>query len=72
MTTPFVVVSGTAYGGLRREWALSATDALRLVFEHMKLRRPGVLAEDRRGNPISYFELKALAEDESRESDSRS
>jgi hypothetical protein len=49
---------------VKREWAVSATEALRLVREHMKLRRPGVRIEDKRGNPVTFFELKALAEDE--------
>jgi hypothetical protein len=59
----FIVVSGTGVG-VRREWAVSATEALRLVLEHMRLRRPGVRIEDRRGNPVTFFQLKALAESE--------
>jgi hypothetical protein len=63
MSKSFTVISGT---GIRdhREWAPSATEALRLVLEHMKLRRPGVRIEDRRGNPVTLFQLKALAESE--------
>ena len=49
--------------------ALSATDALRLVRDHMKLRRLGVRIEDWRGNPVTVFQLKALAEDERQERD---
>jgi hypothetical protein len=50
----FVVLSGT---GIRdtREWVPSATDALRLVRSHMKLRRPGVRIQDERGNAVSFF-----------------
>ena len=33
-----------------REWVPSATEALRLVKIHVKLRRPGVRTEDERGN----------------------
>ena len=47
----------------------SATEALRLVREHMKLRRPGVRIEDRHGNPVTFFQLKGLSEAESREKD---
>jgi hypothetical protein len=65
----FIVVSGTDVG-VRREWAVSATEALRLVLEHTRLRRPGVRIEDRRGNPVTFFELKELAESERRERDS--
>ena len=32
----------------------------------MKLRRPGVRIEDDRGDPISFFQLKGMAELESR------
>jgi hypothetical protein len=64
MFTSFTVISGTNIGE-KREWAPTATEALRLVREHMKLRRPGVRIEDRRGNPVTFFQLKALAEAES-------
>jgi hypothetical protein len=47
-----------------REWAPSAVEALRLVLDHMKLRRPGVRVEDERGNPVSFFQLKEMAERE--------
>jgi hypothetical protein len=49
-----------------REWAPSATMALRLVRDHMKLRRPTVRIEDERGNPVSFFQLKEMAELEGR------
>jgi hypothetical protein len=70
MPRSFIVVSGTNIGE-RREWAFSATEALQLVLDHMKLRRPGVRIEDRRGNPVTFFQLKALAEAERQERDSR-
>jgi hypothetical protein len=61
MRKSFVVLSGT---GVRdtREWVPSATEALRLVRAHMKLRRPSVRIEDERGNPVSFFQLKETAE----------
>jgi hypothetical protein len=49
-----------------REWVPSATSALQLVRTHMKLRRPSVRIEDERGSPISFFQLKDMAEIESR------
>jgi hypothetical protein len=66
----FIVISGTNIGE-KREWAVSATDALRMVLDHMRLRRPGVRIEDKRGNPVTFFQLKALAEDERLERDPR-
>ena len=48
-----------------REWAASATTALQLLRSHMKLRRPAVRIEDERGKPISFFQLKEMAELES-------
>ena len=61
MRKSFVVLSGT---GIRntREWMPSATEALRLVRTHMRLRRPSVRIEDERGNPVSFFQLKETAE----------
>jgi hypothetical protein len=70
MRNGFTVLSGTAIG-VRRERAPSAIEALRVVREHMKFRRPGVRIKDERGNPVTFFHLKALAESESRESNSR-
>jgi len=60
MRKGFVVLSGT---GLRdsHEWAPSANEALRLIHQHLKLRRPGVRVEDECGNPVSFFELKDIA-----------
>jgi hypothetical protein len=60
MPEGFIVLSGT---GIRdtREWVPSATEALRLVRAHMKLRRPSVRVEDERGNPVSFFQLKEMA-----------
>ena len=61
MSKAFLVLSGT---GIRdtREWVPSATEALRLVRSHVKLRRPSVRIEDERGNPISFFQSKEAAE----------
>jgi hypothetical protein len=70
MPRSFIVVSGTNIGE-KREWAFSAAEALQLALDHTRLHRPGVRIEDKRGNAISYFELKALAEDESRKRDAR-
>jgi hypothetical protein len=61
MRKAFVVLSGTGIRDLR-EWVPSATEPLRLVRAHMKLRRPGVRIEDERGNPVSFFQLKDAAE----------
>jgi hypothetical protein len=71
MFTSFTVISGTNIR-VRRERVPSATAALRLVREHMKLRRPGVRVEDRHGNPVTFFKLMELAEAEGREKGSRS
>jgi hypothetical protein len=68
MFTSFTVISGTSIAVTRKR-ASSATAALRLVREHMKRRRPGVRIEDRHGNPVTFFQLKALSEAESREKD---
>jgi hypothetical protein len=65
MFTSFTMISGTNIG-VRRERVPSATAALRLVREHMKLRRPGVRIEDRHGNSVTFFQLMELAEAESR------
>ena len=58
--------------------APNATEALRMVLHHMpraatpwrdmRLQRPGVRIEDWRGNPVTFFQLKLLAEAERRES----
>ena len=60
-----IVLSGTGIKDTR-EWVPSATAALQLVRAHMELRRPGVRVEDERGNSISFFQLKDMAELESR------
>jgi hypothetical protein len=57
----FVVLSGTGIKD-RREWVPTATAALQLVRTYMKLRRPGVRIEDDRGNPVSFVDLKEIAE----------
>jgi hypothetical protein len=64
MVKGFVVLTGTGIKDMR-EWVPSATTALQLVRNHMKLRRPAVRIEDERGNAISFFQLKDMAELES-------
>jgi hypothetical protein len=61
MRKPLIVLSGT---GVRtfQERAPSATEALRLIRQHMRLRRPGVRIEDEHENPVSFFQLKEMAE----------
>jgi hypothetical protein len=59
MPKGLIVLSGTGVRDMR-EWVPSANEALRLVKDHMKLRRPGVRVEDERGNPISFFQLKEM------------
>jgi hypothetical protein len=61
MGKAFVALSGTGIRDIR-EWVPSATEALRLVRTHMKLRRPGVRIEDERGRTVSFFQLKEAAE----------
>jgi hypothetical protein len=61
----FIVLTGTGIKDTR-EWVPSATAALQLVRAHMKMRRPAVRIEDERGNPISFFQLKDMADFESR------
>jgi hypothetical protein len=65
-----LVLTGT---GIRntREVAPSATQALHLVRNHMKPRQPAVRIEDERGNPVSFFQLKEMAELEARKNTSR-
>jgi hypothetical protein len=60
-----IVLTGTGIRDLR-ELAPSANEALRLVRAHMKTRRPAVRVEDERGNPVSFFQLKEMAELEAR------
>jgi hypothetical protein len=67
MVKALYVLSGTGIKEIR-EWAPTAGEALRMTRALMKLRRPGVRIEDERGNPVSFFELKDLAEVESRRS----
>jgi hypothetical protein len=65
MPKPLIVFSGTSVKNFR-DWTPSATEALRVLRELMKLRRPGVTVEDERGNPVSFFQLKEMAELEAR------
>jgi hypothetical protein len=60
-----IVLTGTGIRNVR-ELAPSASEALRLVRNHMKVRRPAVRVEDERGNPVSFFQLKEMAELEAR------
>ena len=61
MRKPLVVLSGTRIRTFL-ECVPSATEALHLVRDHIRLRRPGVRVEDERGNPVSFFQLKEMAE----------
>jgi hypothetical protein len=61
MRKALVVITGAGIRTDTRELAPSATEALRLVLAHMKLRLPGVRIEDLDGNPVSFFELKKMA-----------
>ena len=63
MPEGFIVLTGTGIKDAR-EWTPSASAALRLIREHVKLRRPGVRVEDERGNPVSFFQLKDMAASE--------
>jgi hypothetical protein len=65
MRKPLVVLSGTRIRTFL-ERVPSATEALHLVRDHIRLRRPGVRVEDERGNPVSFFQLKEMAELEAR------
>jgi hypothetical protein len=58
-----LVLTGTGVKDTR-EWVPSATTALQLIRSYMKLRRPSVRIEDERGNLISFFQLKDMAERE--------
>jgi hypothetical protein len=65
-----IVLTGTNIRETR-EWTPSAIEALRLVRDLMKLRRLAVMVEDERGNPVSFFQLKEMAELEARKNTSR-
>ena len=65
MPKGFIVITGAGTKDTR-EWAPSATEALRFIREYMKLRRPGVRVEDERGNPVNFFQLKEIATQEAR------
>jgi hypothetical protein len=51
----------------RTETARSATEALELVRTHMRLRHPGLIIETADGEELSFFQLKDLAQSETRE-----
>ena len=63
----FVILSGGASVHPRTETAKSATEALELVRTHMRLRHPGLTIETADGEELSFFQLKDLAQSETRE-----
>jgi hypothetical protein len=60
MRKGFIVSSGTGIKD-RRERRGSASEALKLVLLHMRLRRPNVTIEDESEMPVSFFRLKEMA-----------
>ena len=60
----FVILSGTNVAP-KAEKATTATEALEIVRELMRLRRPGVSIETVEGEQLSFFQLKDLAAAES-------
>jgi hypothetical protein len=54
MLRRFVILSGTSITP-RSETARSAKEAMELVLQLMKLRRPGVRIETAEGEPLSFF-----------------
>jgi hypothetical protein len=65
MLRRFVILSGTSITP-RSETARSAKEAMELVLQLMKLRRPGVRIETAEGEPLSFFQLKELVASEGR------
>jgi len=63
MPRTFVILSGTSIHP-RRETARSATEALELLREHMRLRHPNLTIETANGEELSFFQLKDLAQSE--------
>jgi hypothetical protein len=61
----FVIFSGTTLAP-RAETAKTATEALDIVRELMRLRRPSVSIETAEGKRLSFFDLKDLVAAESR------
>jgi hypothetical protein len=61
MPKRFIIRTGTE---IRKshDVARSATEALRLIRDHMRMRRPNLTIEDEDGNPITMFDLKEIAE----------
>jgi hypothetical protein len=64
MVKALYVLSGTGIKNTR-EWASSANEALRMVRTPMKLADQASGLRMSAGNPVSFFELKDLAELES-------
>jgi hypothetical protein len=60
----FVILCGTNVAP-RAETATTATEALEIVRELMRLRRPEVSIETVEGEQLSFFQLKDLAAAES-------
>ena len=65
MLRRFVILSGSSITP-RSETARSAKEAMELVLQLMKLRRPGVRIETAEGEPLSFFQLKELVASEGR------
>jgi hypothetical protein len=63
MPRTFVIWSGTNIHP-RCETARSATEALELVREHIRLRRLNLIVETADGEQLSFFQLKDLAHSE--------
>jgi hypothetical protein len=63
MASTFVVLTGTSLHPTT-ETATSATEALGLVRQHMRLRHPGLIIETEDGEELSFFQLKDLAQSE--------
>ncbi len=60
----FVILSGASVAP-KAETATTATEALEIVRELMRLRRPGVSIETVEGEQLSFFQLKDLVAAES-------
>jgi len=64
MQSKFIIWSGTSIYR-RYEAARSATEALALVREHMRLRRPNLIVETADGEQqLSLFQLEKLSQSE--------
>jgi hypothetical protein len=61
----FIILTGSGVSDAR-EWVPTAVTALELVRDHMQLRRTSVRIEDERGMPVSFFQLRDMADLENR------